>query len=461
MRRPLNHGGTTSNTGIRFHRNIQATSGNGRGSTCRLVSLFSIAFVMVAFMQLGSIRYKISSASWPVSTMSDSLFSLLTSDDGAGFPHTCSADQLTTITYQLPEESCIEAKEWPWGLGGRCSFSFATRCPESVWLEDFIRKRHQVRAALHTTDGDDDKSRDQSFISFYIGCNKGMDAINTLRMGSANTTIDKETWRLALFAGHETTEIAAGHCAQEFAHQFSVPARTPTIGDAIVHCVEPLPRNSARLQATAKKLGYEDHFHVHAVAMSNEDGITYFPRETKLGDEQKGIGSCELDTSNCDAVPMYTLDTFSRDVLQDEASMIDFLSIDVEGYDGLVLEGASKMLSRVRYLEFEYNWKGPWKKISLSSTIQTLKEAGFSCYWPGAHGNIWRITDCFLSHYDLKFWSNVACVNVQDPSTKDLAQVMERMFHETLEQGHAIRYDTIETATTNGKKPNPTIVAKH
>jgi hypothetical protein len=135
--------------------------------------------------------------------------------------------------------------------------------------------------------------------------------------------------------------------------------------------------------------------------------------------------------------------------------MIDFLSIDVEGYDGLVLKGASKTLSRVRYLEFEYNWKGPWKTISLSSTVGTLKEAGFVCYWPGTHRNIWRITDCWLNHYDLKFFSNVACVNVHDPSTNELVQLMERMFQETMEKGDAIRYDNLETTRTNGKRSNP------
>merc|ERR1711941_6494 len=99
----------------------------------------------------------------------------------------------------------------------------------------------------------------------------------------------------------------------------------------------------------------------------------------------------------CQEVPVYTLDTFMSDVLNDTKSIIDHLSIDVEGFDALVLEGASQTLPRVRYLEFEYNWKGPWLHKSLSALIMYLKQHGFACYWAGTHGHIWRITNCWHS----------------------------------------------------------------
>ena len=66
----------------------------------------------------------------------------------------------------------------------------------------------------------------------------------------------------------------------------------------------------------------------------------------------------------------------------------------------------------VKYLEFEYNCKASWQERSLSETVDLLRANGFVCYWAGAFGNIWRLTDCWLNHYDDKYWSNVACVNL-------------------------------------------------
>jgi hypothetical protein len=132
--------------------------------------------------------------------------------------------------------------------------------------------------------------------------------------------------------------------------------------------------------------------------------------------------------------------------------VIDFLSIDVEGYDYEVLLGAPLTLKRTKYLEFEYNWKGPWATYQLSQIIDRLQtEHRLWCYWAGAHGNLWRITDCWLSHYDTKFWSNVACVNARLPEAAPLAQRMEERFAHTLAAADAIRYDAETTSRTSGR----------
>jgi len=41
-----------------------------------------------------------------------------------------------------------------------------------------------------------------------------------------------------------------------------------------------------------------------------------------------------------------------------------------------------------------------------------------------------------LDHYDLHFWSNVACINRNLDSANDIAQRMEMLFLETLESGN-------------------------
>jgi len=363
-------------------------------------------------------------------------------DDDLPVLSACSVEQMSAILHQLPKRCCVEKQRWPWS--SRCSFSFATQCPDSIWLRNAIIERHESQ------------QKNDDSISIYVGCNKGMDAINTLRMTSGNETYDKVAWRNHLFANEEN--IHEGHCNQTYDPQFEIPAHN-NVRRAVVHCVEPLPVNSQQLIKTARALKYDEYFQVHQVAMSSENGIAYFPKanESKLGAEQVSIESCNHSklsdtTLECQKVPIYTLDSFMQQTLNDDSSMIDFLSIDTEGFDPQVLKGASKTLPRVKYLEFEYNWKEGWADITLSSVIEDLKLNGFACYWAGVEGNLWRITDCWHDHYDLKYWSNVACVNTREQSTKTLVQIMERMFNQTLEYGKEIQYDTLKTKQTSGKK---------
>ena len=123
------------------------------------------------------------------------------------------------------------------------------------------------------------------------------------------------------------------------------------------------------------------------------------------------------------------------------APTIDLLSVDVEGYDWDVLLGGDATLKRVNYLEFEYHQVGNWPNHQLSTAIDKLKGQGFVCYWAGAFGQLWRISDCWQEYYNLHYWSNVACVNVNQPSVETMAQRMEELFLQTLAQGDKIRYD--------------------
>ena len=169
-------------------------------------------------------------------------------------------------------------------------------------------------------------------------------------------------------------------------------------------------------------------------AMASVDGVALFPNvEEKVGVEGMGLADCKKKQDHCKEVPLYKLDTYLKEI-----GPIDFISIDVEGYDFDVLLGANETLPRVRYLEFEYNWKGSWGKQKLSDATSFFKSHGFTCYWAGTEGHIWRITDCWLDYYDLHFWSNVACVNLNDPVIEPMARRMEQLFQETLAAGKSI-----------------------
>lgn len=170
--------------------------------------------------------------------------------------------------------------------------------------------------------------------------------------------------------------------------------------------------------------------------MSNEDGSVMFS-DANAGVENKGISNgCERGKGHCMNVTMYSLDTYLRKFVP-EGREINYLSVDVEGWDFEVLRGGSKdALRRVRYLEFEYNWMGPWASRPLSEVVDYLDgEFGFTCYWAGFDDTIWRITGCWLDHYDVHFWSNVACVSRNFREVREVAEDMERLFRDTLARG--------------------------
>ena len=394
----------------------------------------------------------------------------------------CTAKQLPIIQQQLPSSACQKYQNQPWIKGGLCSFSFATRCVEPIWLTDYYNKY------FHSHDDDDNDSKlvfsDSTHTTItkgrlppqrtaiYVGCNKGLDAINTLRMLSNNAKYDKLQWLRALLGNQQFDPKGAGSCGQEDPNeQYEIlddGSRDNTHQfDAIVHCIEPLPTNSHGLTKDANLLQIHDAFRVHPMAVSDSNGVVQFPSVAKIGEERVGIGQCDSKKRNnvkCEDVPLRTLDTFGEETNllvknKNETTnsdindvIVDFLSIDAEGYDALILKGATQLLSKVKYLEFEYNWKGAWSDVSLKTLIHDLyHQHRFVCYWAGSFGNIWRISDtCWLEYYEIKIWSNIACVQPQISSK--LYEIMEDYFQQTLAKGTTTVYDTFETAKTDGRR---------
>jgi hypothetical protein len=159
----------------------------------------------------------------------------------------------------------------------------------------------------------------------------------------------------------------------------------------------------------------------------------------------------EQPPAGCDPVDMYTVDTYIKKIVEPKVMsaaatvtaapessniMIDFLSVDTEGEDWVVLGlgGANTTLSRTKYLEFEYHSYGSWPKYNLLDvTIDLWEQYGMICFYVGI-GKLWRLTHCFQDylnvHEDL---GNVACVN---PDLEPLlAERMEAMFQSQLVVG--------------------------
>lgn len=370
----------------------------------------------------------------PVPSQEDSSKKKNHDDTRVQQPLQCSHDDLLKIRHQLPPEMCISDYEGntPWLQ--RCSLTIATKCPKATWLEEYYQELQQNY--IQNLSQNDKKH----FLGISIGCNKGFDAIHTLRMGTFNHNINKQDWKQAMESKGGKLHDAV--CGQDSGDLFAIsPALQNMTMDkpkGEMHCVEPMPKTFDSLEYSSKHLQYDEYgFHVTNAAISKESGTMYFPSNTNSssGIENQGLATCtnhmteEERLEQCRPVTVFSLQDFVRQNVKSQGP-IHILSIDVEGFDCDVLSGAGKdVLQRVEYLEFEYNYMGSWAHVHLYDVIEMLNEIGFTCYWAGMD-LLWRITNCWQSFYDLHAWSNVACVNRD--AVPQLANKMEEKFQSSL-----------------------------
>jgi hypothetical protein len=169
------------------------------------------------------------------------------------------------------------------------------------------------------------------------------------------------------------------------------------------------------------------------------------------GQENLGIHdqrACQ-HPSDCKKVPLYSADSYFDEFVQSKGP-VNMLLIDVEGWDFDVLFGASSVLERTQYLEFEYHFKGPWGRYHLPDTVRLLDHKGFTCYWAGKH-KLWRITGCHFDVYNTYHdHSNVACVH---RTYEKLAERMENLFLATIEENDNI-LEMVDGSTVKFCKSN-------
>jgi len=337
----------------------------------------------------------------------------------------CTTDQLSRIRKHLPPDMCIKKKRAPWLQ--KCSFTQASKCIRATWLTDYytdIYKTNHTIASEH-------------FVGISVGCNKGLDALDTLRMGTSNAIFDKGAWLNAMHSdGIPVTESVCSHAGNK-TEQFSVNPTHKRSGE--LHCIEPFPPNYMKLKNSAESLVIDQEgFIVINAAMSKEEGVLLFPMpNVSAGVERLSLGSCvgnigEKQRKLCKEVDGFTLETYVKKNIPSE-SPIHILSIDVEGYDfDVMIGGKDSVLDRVQYLEFEYNFMGPWSKQKLSDAIRMLDEHAFTCYWAG-DDVLYRISGCWQEYYNIHHWANVACVH---HTQQELAKNMENTFLRTLTKNY-------------------------
>jgi FkbM family methyltransferase len=117
---------------------------------------------------------------------------------------------------------------------------------------------------------------------------------------------------------------------------------------------------------------------VKEAAMSDSVGTAQFAEECGCGETSSLIKSpTQEERGN---VHTRTVRVTTLDAEFPAPAMIDFLKIDTEGFDFKVLKGASSLLERTRFVQFEYNASWVYAGSSLYEAIQFLPSLGFSMY---------------------------------------------------------------------------------
>lgn len=115
------------------------------------------------------------------------------------------------------------------------------------------------------------------------------------------------------------------------------------------------------------------------LAASNTEGETFFYEESEFGETSSLISSFSSGNATKTLVGLTTIDALFR---QHQIDHIDYLKIDAEGFDYLVMQGASQTLSQknIKYLQFEYN--APWAQAgsTLSGAFSFLTSFGYKTY---------------------------------------------------------------------------------
>jgi FkbM family methyltransferase len=169
---------------------------------------------------------------------------------------------------------------------------------------------------------------------------------------------------------------------------FSVWLRRCAGPDSTVHAFEPVPTTHRRLRETLALNGLDD-LRTHPLAITNVDGPVTMHVFDDAHSAWSSLGTPSFDGVVATAtleVEGRTLDTFA---VQHAIERIDFLKIDVEGFELHALQGAARLLGAgaIDVLSFEVS------AIALAASgvrprevFALLADAGYRAYEPTPDG---------------------------------------------------------------------------
>jgi len=356
----------------------------------------------------------------------------------AKFPPQCTNEQYDVLKKQLPGSGCEEFQQKAW-LTQSCSFASKTICGNANphWFYDYIQQQKNV-----TEDNDDE---DITFRAIIVGCNKGYEAIELLRIASPPSS---DTNRYSWIDWKSEFHKVDGSDKIDESLDCPIVGTVPSNKNSLfkkqqVFCIEGYSKTFDQLKKTKDALGFGDELDLtHMIAASNlevESQILKVYTKDRIGESHVGISywskRCRKHPEDCTDTDTNSIDNWikTKPSLMIDKPPIHYMSITAEGSDYDILRGTAQNLARIQYLDFGYHWNYRWNDKSLKDLIFRLKKKGFVCYWTGSDGErMWRISDCWQEHYELKFVASIGCVNSNIPAAEPLLNQMERIFLDTL-----------------------------
>lgn len=165
--------------------------------------------------------------------------------------------------------------------------------------------------------------------------------------------------------------------------QFAL-ASTKRFPHANVISFEPLPEQYEKYK---KNLGKLKRVKIHNVALGSEAGIIDFYRNEHshassalpISDEQK---KAIPETANTTKIQV-KVNRLDEAISENEINGLTLLKLDVQGYERNVLEGATKLLSKIDYIVFEASFIPMYNGEPLFDEMHRfLKDIGFELIAP-------------------------------------------------------------------------------
>lgn len=140
--------------------------------------------------------------------------------------------------------------------------------------------------------------------------------------------------------------------------------------EVIIHCFEPDMRAFLILKKKSGLLTYN-------IALGNKSGIQALHLSNKW--EHNSFLNTEENNTNSQNVIVSTLDEHCR---KNSIHHIDFMKIDVEGYEFFVLEGGREMFKRksIDFVQFEFSGTTVYSRTFLKDFMDFFHSYGYSLY---------------------------------------------------------------------------------